>query len=282
VSHRWKPYLDGQGKPRLRDSMVAFLDVLGFSQMAMAHSGLEDGQRMLSTISTAIDDSRDFVRSSMKADEDTARYDWALKFFSDNLAFGFPSDTRGDDLAAARFMIRCVQRYELRMAFNGLFVRGALSCGPFCLTDEIIFGSALIECYQLESKASIVPRVVISQRLQKRLEEACGSTAKSPTIDCGDDVCRDVDGWWFVNYLEAAREPHGMNWSLIERHKQSVLDSLATTTRHDVLPKFGWACRYHNVFCHWHRNEPGYSDRYRIERVDEQSTIHRVSDGTNR
>jgi hypothetical protein len=32
--------------------------------------------------------------------------------------------------------------------------------------DEIIFGSALIECYLLESKASIVPRIVLAEPLQ--------------------------------------------------------------------------------------------------------------------
>ena len=39
-----------------------------------------------------------------------------------------------------------------------------------------------------------------------------------------------------------------------------------------------WECRYHNLFCHWHRDAFGYSDRYRHQRVDEQSTICRLSD----
>lgn len=49
-------------------------------------------------------------------------------------------------------------------------------------------------------------------------------------------------------------------------------------TRHDVLPKYGWACRYHNMFCHWHRDSPGYADRFRIDRVDESSKICRLGD----
>ena len=89
-----------------------------------------------------------------------------------------------------------------------------------------------------------------------------------------------MDGWWFVNYLDAAQDSRGVQWDLIEQHKTSILESLSHTTRHDVLPKYGWACRYHNVFCHWHRDDPGYSDRYRISRVDEHSTIYRLSDTT--
>ena len=53
------------------------------------------------------------------------------------------------------------------MTLNGFFVRSALTQGPVCLTDEIIFGSALIECYLLESKASIVPRIVLAEPLQQ-------------------------------------------------------------------------------------------------------------------
>ena len=88
----------------------------------------------------------------------------------------------------------------------------------------------------------------------------------------------EVDGRWFVNYLDAARTEAGVDWRAVERHKEAVLSSLAATTRHDVLPKFGWACRYHNVFCHWHRHDPGYAAHVRIERSDEQSTIHRLGE----
>jgi hypothetical protein len=164
------------------------------------------------------------------------------------------------------------------MVLNGFFVRGAMSIGQICLTDEIIFGSALVECYQGESKSAIVPRVLLYESLWKALSESLQDDADAVGSDERDLVCRDIDGWWFVNYLQAAFEGGAINWSFIERHKQSILESLCHATRHDVLPKYGWACRYHNVFCHWHREAAGYSDRYRIERIDEQSTICRLSD----
>ncbi len=170
------------------------------------------------------------------------------------------------------------QRYQLRMIMNGFFVRGALTQGPICLTDEIIFGSALIECYLLESKASIVPRVVLAEPLKEVVLDSYRADLKRCEPSLNQAICRDVDGLWFVNYLQAAQNTHGIEWKFIERHKASILDSLSHTTRHDVLPKFGWACRYHNVFCYWHRDDPGYSDSFRIDRADEQSTIGRLSD----
>ena len=272
-------YLDELGQPRLRTSIVAFVDVLGFSNMSTASVGLDEAQRTLTMVAAAIKDSRDFVRKTFAQDAPDVGNGLSVKFFSDNLALGCPCDTsENDSRAAVRFVLRCAQRYQLRMVLNGFFVRGAMSIGLICLTDEIIFGSALVECYQGESKAAIVPRVLLSESLWKVVSESLRVDADAFGSVERDLVCRDIDGWWFVNYLQAAHEADGINWSLIERHKQSILESLSHATRHDVLPKFGWACRYHNVFCHWHREAAGYSDRYRIERIDEQSTICRLSD----
>ncbi len=272
-------YLDESGRPRLRPSVVAFFDILGFSNVATSCATIEDSQRILDKIVAAIDDSRHFVRQSIDGSEAALSNRWAIKFFSDNLAFGYPfKDDPNAQATTANFIIRCAQRYQLRMITNGFFLRGALTHGPICLTDEIIFGSALIECYLLESKASIVPRVVLAESLQQLVVNSYCDNHNQLEHEACEAICRDVDGLWFVNYLEAARDTNGIRWELIERHKASILDSLSHTTRHDVLPKYGWACRYHNVFCHWHRSDPGYSDRFRIDRADEQSTIGRLSD----
>ena len=125
-----------------------------------------------------------------------------------------------------------------------------------------------------------MPRIVLAEPLQQLVMSSyCENTASGRLEPHADQaICRDVDGWWFVNYLDAAQDSRGVQWEYVEQHKRSILDSLSHTTRHDVLPKYGWACRYHNVFCHWHRDDPGYSDEYRISRVDEQSTIYRLSD----
>jgi hypothetical protein len=273
-------YVDATGRPRLRNSIVAFIDILGFSHMSSSCESMDESQRVLDRIAAAIEDSREFVRQPISNNSSAPGSRWATKFFSDNLAFGYPfgDDNRG---STALFIIRSAQRYQLKMSINGFFVRGALTQGPVCLTDEIIFGSALIECYLLESKTSIVPRIVLAEPLQALVVDAYQS---NDSADSGADqaICRDVDGWWFVNYLHAAVDAGRVQWDLIEQHKSSILESLSHTTRHDVLPKFGWACRYHNVFCHWHRNDAGYEDRYRIDRVDEQSTIYRLADTAGR
>src|SRR5688572_737443 len=117
---------------------------------------------MLERIAAAVEDSRRFVRDSMQGDPASAR-PWAIKYFSDNLVVGFPfTDEASDGCAAVTFALRCSQRYQLRMALNGFFIRGAVTEGLLCLTDDVIFGPTLVESYQLESKTAIVPRILVT------------------------------------------------------------------------------------------------------------------------
>ena len=208
-------YLDQAGRPLLRQSVVAFFDILGFSEASTSSAAAIDSQHVLDKIVAAIEDSRDFVRQSFPDSELAEADHWGIKFFSDNLAFGYPFDSNvADPATTVWFIIRCAQRYQFRMAMNGYFLRGALTQGPICLTDEIIFGRALVECYQLESKASIVPRVILTEPLRQLVLTPGLSDADQSSLDARDSICRDVDGWWFLNYLEAAREGSEINWDV--------------------------------------------------------------------
>jgi len=267
-----KAYLDQSGRPQLRDSVTAFLDVLGFSHTVLSAAEAGTSQQCLDHIVGALNDARAFVRDSLSTQDSAGPQRWAIKFFSDNLLLGYPLESAIDASAAAMFVVRCTQRYQFQMALSGFFVRGALAIGPLCVTDDIIFGTALIDSYRLEANASIVPRVVVTDPVLKAV------MASGPVTDEEDVLCRDIDGWWFVNYLQSTVGPQGVNWQQIEQHKKAVLASLSRSARHDILPKFGWVSRYHNVFCYWHRNTPGYSDEFRIQRLDEESVIVRLSD----
>lgn len=277
------PYLDGR-QPSLRPSIVGFVDMLGFSAMSTADVDAAQSQQLLARIVTAVESARGVVREYLKTVGDfVAPEGWSVKYFSDNLVLGVPTPLDGAaSPETTEFALRCTHRYQLHLALSGFFIRGGLTHGLVCLTDEIVFGPALIDSYLLESKTAIVPRIVVTEPLHRIVGLHRDAQADVSPAERRDLICRDVDGWWFVNYLDAARTnangtEAGIDWSAVARHKESILASLSSTTRHDVLPKFGWACRYHNVFCHWHRDEAGYSDRYRIDRVDEQSTIARLS-----
>jgi hypothetical protein len=58
LQNRHSPYLDCSGRPQLRTSVVAFLDLLGFSHASTSSATLAESQQLLDNISAAINDSR--------------------------------------------------------------------------------------------------------------------------------------------------------------------------------------------------------------------------------
>ena len=270
-----RPFVSLSGVPTLRHSVTAFLDVLGFSQLCSLETDITESQRILLRIDNAIRDAVAAVEQSLSAEDEPVFRNGAAKFFSDNLLYALACDDEAALITSAELVLRLVQHYQLRMALNGFFIRGGITRGPICVTDEIVFGNALIESYLLESKASIVPRVIVARELCEKLRSLSAIAQES---FANDYLCQDVDEWWFVNYLDATVQDGHVQWALIQSHKERILQALGGSHRHDVLPKFGWLSRYHNMFCYWHRDTCGYSNEYRIERTDEQSVIHRWSE----
>src|SRR5678810_922699 len=93
--------------------------------------------------------------------------------------------------------------------------------------------SAASDVYKRQ--AAIVPRVIVTDPVLKAAK--LDAQAKEDPIlpDEHDLLCRDIDGWWFINYLQSAVGPTGVNWRQIEEHKQAVLTSLSRSARHDIL-----------------------------------------------
>src|SRR5262245_12028897 len=109
-------YMDEAGRAKLRKSIVAFLDILGFSNSIRTTAETDDSQLLVDRLLEAINDSRQYVRQSLAQEFADYPKTWELKFFSDNLVVGYAFE--GNDVSpelAARFIIRCAQRYQLRM-----------------------------------------------------------------------------------------------------------------------------------------------------------------------
>ena len=222
---------------------------------------------------------RQNLRSESMSARDLDPKRWASSSLATISWSGIPA-TGQPAANGALFVMRCAQRYQLQMALGGFFVRGAVTLGPLCITDEIIFGSALIDSYQLEAKASIVPAHHCDRH---GVEAGCGAhpLGKRPPEAGRKRFALPRHRRLVVCQLPASRVR--ADWDELETNRATQGECVNNTfslPRHDILPKFGWVSRYHNVFCHWHRNTPGYSDQFRIKRVDEESAIERLSNAS--
>ncbi len=118
------------------------------------------------------------------------------------------------------------------------------------IADEKVAGPALVAAYVLESKAAILPRVVIAEELchfvphgsHYRLSD--GPAVASPAWAY---ALRDRDGAVFCNYLRCDNSVQLQTaLSRMMKHKTFVIDRLASAQNLHIYAKYEWAARYHN------------------------------------
>jgi hypothetical protein len=216
-------HIGAHGTPRLVRCAVLFLDLLGVR--AMTQGAEKDVQRRLVALDDAIGDTvRQYVGPDTR---------FPATFFSDTLVVATPAD---DPAEAVDLLTRDAARLQLALTARGFFVRGGLSLGLFSIGDGLIFGPALVEAYELESRHAIHPRIVLSK-------EAEAMAPRSRRL------MRDGDGHVFINYLDRLREQLKSPDADLEAHAEQVTRQLLDH-RGDrrIWEKYRWAAEYHNAF----------------------------------
>lgn len=60
------------------------------------------------------------------------------------------------------------------MALQGFFIRGGLSVGTLFVDDNCVYGEALIDAYELESKVAVNPIVILCENTMKLVDHHIG------------------------------------------------------------------------------------------------------------
>ncbi len=216
--------------------LLAFLDILGFSHAIQTTHASADSQRLVGKIVAAIADSREYVRRDLAEDAKGSGH-WALKFFSDNLVIGYPLEATVSPAAA----------------FNSSF--GACN----------VISSDGVE--RLDFSATLDSGIHLSHGRPSFLAPALvGLSTRNQGLDCSaGDPGESLRSWlqshgkirWrrCIAPLEARSAATSMasgssvtskrpamgrrSIGSVDGHKRAILESLAGTTRHDVLPKYG-------------------------------------------
>lgn len=132
---------------KYEDKIVAFIDVLGFSNLVYSDK-LEPISHYYEMILT------DFKEAAIKKN---------LKFLmiSDSIVVHAPQ-TKDGFFA----VIKVLSSLQHRLLLKGILIRGGVSFGKLYVneTDNIIVGTGLINAYNLEKKA-IYPRIIIDRNV---------------------------------------------------------------------------------------------------------------------
>lgn len=251
-----RPYPLVQGKPELRPSVVLFLDVLGYTDLA------KDPEALV-PLWLALKKAKPHLRGWRGRDYEP----FAIRAFTDNIVLGWPFLQRdnsgrvwiGDTEAPIGYILLQAAAYQFNLTRAGYFVRGGLAVGQHYMDDHVVFGDALITAYELESKHAVNPRIVVCPETEKLIRAHIDYYHPPESAPQNRALQRDIDGRLFLNYAEFAAdfdEPsNNLPWlsDQLPAHKGEIEKNLQQHRDNDrVRPKYEWSAWYHNSLVQKH------------------------------
>jgi hypothetical protein len=157
-------------------SIVAFVDILGFSEMVKSDCENKNGSLKFFEILKDI---------NIKTKEISG---CNITQFSDSVIFSLP--LKEDNYEK---MLQILSDYQYKLFCNSIVCRGAVAYGKHYIENEFMFSQALIEAYQLECNDAKYPRIIISPNLKEFFAPKCEQISS---------VIKEKDEYYFINYFE--------------------------------------------------------------------------------
>jgi hypothetical protein len=253
---RYQPFRAEDGSIQLVQSLVLSLDLLGTRAGAA-----DEAQQYLEVTRDAL------VRANKWADGGKVSTT-VVRWFSDNLALADPLGVDDPQDLTFGFHLITAVAMQLELAMAGLFARGGIAIGPFYADETFIFGPALIEAYETESRVAIYPRIVLT-------DDSAAFARKELANFGGSDIevhrtllAIDQDGLPFLSYLESVFDEPGEATALLTNHKAHIEGRLQQHRGNaSVHLKYAWLADYHDRFCR-QRFTPEQRDDLMIGAVD--------------
>ena len=243
------PYLRKTGKPWLRWSVVAFLDILGFQHFLTEAIKRRRERKSLSKLQTAFDKSIHWLQPRHNSFLERDLY--AVRMFTDNILIGFPIDERGSEGPLGSTLFK-VALFQLEMVLSGFFVRGALTIGNLYM-GQIVYGKGLLEAYRIEKELARDPRIVLGKSAYADFAKHITYYGKPKTSPQYSEWLRDPDGQIFLNYLNIFF--NAIEYDVPEMSKVLETHKLQLETKLEeyrpcpgLWSKYSWVAQYHNFF----------------------------------
>lgn len=248
------PYKDVNGKPQLVNSVVAYIDILGYSDYVnecfTKGNGLEELNRLLNAMEVAM------VYLKNRSIPNGFTKDLYIRSLTDCIFIGFPCPIECQMEEKIEEIIYYIASLQAALILDGYFIRGAITVGEVYIDEETVFGSSVVKAVEAEEKRAVYPRVLICDEAKQYFSMGVDEGAHSLLIDSDNEV--------FIDYLQAEVMRFSPPYTdVLNANKNHVITNLASHSKNlKVLRKYQWAANYHNTFCE--TNKSTLSDSYNI------------------
>lgn len=246
------PYIGSNGTPELRRSVVAFIDILGYTDLVKSAKTRKENQDILDRLHKALKRSREHVDPNQSEDTLLKLSDKdfsAFRAFTDNIVIGQPIHSDGEIELGSVF--HDLSYFQMLMTMEGFFVRGAIAIGDLYMDDIAVFGEGLIEAYEAETTLARDPRIVLAPSAQAAVNRHLEYYGRGSHAPQNRDLLRDSDGQYFINYLDTLIPENDYFFEKeLSSHKARIEEKLALLrSRPPIWTKYLWAANYHNYWC---------------------------------
>jgi hypothetical protein len=187
------------------DRIVAFIDILGFkNKINDTISGSNNVQSQIDKIIQAYDIIRNSCGIEIKNEMEKMIRKELLEsrmatIFSDSIIISFLTD----NISEISFTFIDLQRILDHLVHHHFICRGALTCGKMIHTKDFCFGPAFVEAYEMEKKAALYPRIIISEDLMKKFKQFEQQPALEDEMESVKNLLKqDTDGMYYIDYFE--------------------------------------------------------------------------------
>lgn len=223
--------------------LIAYVDFLGMKDK-MKQENSYASFRILQAILLGVRKKAAFIEKINAID------DFIIKIFSDNIiiALKIKEDMLSTQIISILNLVSLLQ-FEAFFQF-GFPLRGGVTIGELFIDDSVVWGTGLIEAYQIEDKLANYPRVIVSQKVIDTYEDQ-----KEKDINLFAFIRQDQDGYWFIHYLIAAP-----NIELIPTLSANLAEEASLCEDKDdrAKQKINWIISYFNDSCREFRDRGDY------------------------
>lgn len=258
-----------------KDSIFAVVDILGFTNL-IQDAGKNEMKinRILNQLNKGLKPAYSQISENIGIDR---KYNWLeiceLHIYSDNILLVRNIGERNYGESEIGNTISQLMSYQLSLALNGFFSRGAIVRGFGYSDRRLIFGSPLLEAHNLEMKQAKYPRIILSDEMKKSIEKISTMYTDPNWCPFASLILKTDDDILFINYLfelwqfsedminfyrrqkpdnpiaKMTYYPEAI--SLLESHKNHILKNFKKFkgTNPHIYRKYFWLAQYHNFFC---------------------------------
>lgn len=214
--------------------IVAYIDFLGIKEKMKTNTSYESLQ-VLKFILSAAKETANYISDCNVINN------FDIKIFSDNIVIAQKVDEKrlSDQIISVVNLIAAIQ-FEALLQFD-FWLRGGITLGELFIDNSVVWGTSLIEAYDVENNLANYPRVLLTNKLLEAYENCLYKKLNLYAL-----IKKDMDGFWYVDFLLSAPNLNAIP-TISSILKEKTMKYKNEPER--VKQKINWMITYFNDYC---------------------------------